>query len=149
MNNASEVNAKDWLAHRSISAAGLHRRMDLLAIEVHDVKAKVKAIAADANEMKPEVALVRGLKAKAGGALSARRDGCRCRLADRALLGSDPRGVDADASLKGRGERPPLAAAQLESPRDFSDSGRPSCLHRYRGAPVGVAPAHRPRIRTS
>ena len=43
--------------------------MDLLAIEVHDVKAKVKAIAADANEMKPEVALVRGLKAKAGGAL--------------------------------------------------------------------------------
>ena len=60
---------KERLDRSVVSRAGLHGRMDLLAIEVHDIKAKVTAIAADMNEMKPVVALVRGLKAKAGGAV--------------------------------------------------------------------------------
>jgi hypothetical protein len=58
------------------SRRGLHGRMDGLAEQVQQVKSNVEkvetklgAVADDVAEMKPEVALVKGIKGKAAGAV--------------------------------------------------------------------------------
>lgn len=58
------------------SRRGLHLRMDGLATDIAEVKSsvdhvdrKVTAVADDVAEMKPEVALVKGIKGKAAGAV--------------------------------------------------------------------------------
>ncbi len=70
----SAINAR--LDRADQSRTNLHQRLDALAGEVHDVKSKVEGVgekvdtlSTDVAEMKPEVALVRGIKTKAGGAV--------------------------------------------------------------------------------
>jgi hypothetical protein len=74
---ARRLDAVDKRLDRSDeSRKGLHGRMDALSTQVSDVKAnvdrvetKIVSVAADVTEMKPEVALVKGIKGKAGGAI--------------------------------------------------------------------------------